>query len=72
MPIFEFVCEKCHHEFEELVLGSNPEVKCPKCHAKKVKKQLSVFGFKSGNTFVASGGPGCPSCSTPTKCNTCH
>ena len=45
MPIFEYVCEQCDHEFEALVYGSGkPE--CPKCHGKKLTAQLSVFAVR--------------------------
>jgi putative FmdB family regulatory protein len=32
MPIFEYVCQQCQHEFETLVFGSD-KAKCPKCHS---------------------------------------
>ena len=72
MPIFEYVCQRCHHQFEELVFGENPKVKCPKCHKSRVTRQLSVFGFKSGSSFVGSGSKGgCGPC-TPSSCSSCH
>lgn len=72
MPIFEYICEKCHHKFEELVMGSDPKVSCPNCRSSRVAKQFSVFGFKSGATFVGSGPKGgCGPC-TSSSCSTCH
>ena len=67
MPIFEYVCEKCDHEFEALVYGSEkPE--CPKCHGKKLTAQLSVFAVAAkGSSSSASASPvsGCGTCGDP-------
>ena len=48
MPIYEYICEKCKHEFEALVrnAGSVPEDGCPKCHSDKLKRKLSTFAAK--------------------------
>lgn len=72
MPIFEYICDSCKHQFEELVFGSESKVSCPKCRKRKVTKQFSVFGFKSGANFVGSGPKGgCGPCSAG-SCSTCH
>jgi len=67
MPIFEYVCEQCDHEFEALVYGSEkPE--CPKCHGKKLTAQLSVFAVAAkGASSSASASPvsGCGTCGDP-------
>ena len=42
MPIFEYTCKECHHQFETLVYGKQ-KAACPKCHATKLEPQLSVF-----------------------------
>jgi putative FmdB family regulatory protein len=64
MPIFEYVCKDCHHEFEALVFGKQ-KAECPKCESKKLEPQLSVFAVsaKSGapSQLSASTGP-CGSC----------
>ena len=65
MPIFEYVCEACDHEFEALVYGSQ-KAACPKCHGKKLVPQLSVFAVasksaSSGASEGAGSGP-CGSC----------
>ncbi|HUO17818.1 MAG TPA: zinc ribbon domain-containing protein [Verrucomicrobiae bacterium] len=65
MPIFEYICKECDHHFEALVYGKEkPE--CPKCHAKKLEPQLSVFAVsaKSSSAFPSSAGP-CGSCGDP-------
>ena len=45
MPIFEYVCKECDHQFEALVYG-NEKAECPKCHSKKLAPQLSVFAVQ--------------------------
>jgi putative FmdB family regulatory protein len=65
LPIYEFKCQKCGSEFEELVFGSSEDVACPKCESSAVERLMSAFAFKSGDKFVAaSGGSGCSSCQT--------
>ncbi len=40
MPIYEYFCHSCDHEFEEIIFGDElPE--CPKCHAEKCQKLIS-------------------------------
>jgi len=67
MPIFEYVCKECQHEFEALVFGKQ-KAECPKCQSKKLEPQLSVFAVaaKSGPTSRRSlpAGP-CGSCGDP-------
>ena len=46
MPIFEYVCKECDHQFEALVYG-NEKAECPKCHSKKLAPQLSVFAVSA-------------------------
>jgi len=64
MPIFEYVCKECQHEFEALVFGKQ-KAECPKCQSKKLEPQLSVFAVpaKTGTTSQRSmpAGP-CGSC----------
>ena len=42
MPVYEFVCQRCRHPFEELVLGSE-RPSCPSCGSAELEKQLSSF-----------------------------
>ncbi len=65
MPIFEYVCQECHHEFEALVFGRD-KAKCPKCASKKLSPQLSVFAVstKATGSPSPSAGP-CGSCGDP-------
>ncbi|MDO9632939.1 MAG: zinc ribbon domain-containing protein, partial [Humidesulfovibrio sp.] len=38
MPIFEYVCQRCKNQFEELVFGQDEEAVCPSCGSTKTKK----------------------------------
>jgi putative FmdB family regulatory protein len=72
VPIYEFACGRCGHEFERLVRATGARVPCPSCGARKVVKKFSVFGSKSGGSFTPSkGGGGCTSCSK-SSCSSCR
>lgn len=45
MPIYEFICNECGQDFEELVLSakSTEGVICPHCHSEQVTKKISLF-----------------------------
>jgi len=59
MPIFEYACKSCDHEFEVLVLGSE-KASCPKCQSKSLSPKLSVFAVSAKAT--ASSGPSMGAC----------
>jgi putative FmdB family regulatory protein len=42
MPLYEYACGKCNHEFEALVFPGDEAVECPKCQARRVERRLSV------------------------------
>jgi putative FmdB family regulatory protein len=71
MPIFEYVCKECDHEFEALVYG-HEEAECPKCRSKKLSQQLSVFAVaaKGASTPTRTAGP-CGSCGDPRGAGAC-
>jgi putative FmdB family regulatory protein len=65
MPIFEYVCQECLHEFEALIFGQN-KAKCPKCASKKLTPQLSVFAVSAkGSASATPATGGCGSCGDP-------
>lgn len=65
MPIFEYVCKECQHEFEALVFGKD-KAECPKCHSKKLQPQLSVFAVSAkASSAAAPSGGACGSCGDP-------
>ena len=46
MPIYEYLCEKCKHEFErEQRITADPIKTCPKCKSRRVKKLISMTSF---------------------------
>lgn len=49
MPIFDFVCAKCRHEFEALVRGGAAAT-CPSCGGTELEKQLSLPALKTEAT----------------------
>lgn len=49
MPLYEYECEKCRHQFEALVLPGI-EAACPECQGRKLKRLLSRFAVSSENT----------------------
>jgi putative FmdB family regulatory protein len=73
MPIFEYVCKECDHEFEALVFGDQ-KASCPKCQSKKLAPQLSVFAVagkrSSGVSAAPAAGP-CGSCGDPRSPGSC-
>jgi putative FmdB family regulatory protein len=67
MPIFEYVCKECQHQFEALVFGKQ-KAACPKCESKKLAPQLSVFALSSKGGATAqpsSSAAPCGSCGDP-------
>ncbi|HZM58394.1 MAG TPA: zinc ribbon domain-containing protein [Vicinamibacterales bacterium] len=71
MPLFEYACKECDHEFETLVRG-NVEPECPSCHSKDLQRRLSVFaahtaGGSSTDTPIGA----CGACGDPRGPGSC-
>jgi len=49
MPIYEYVCDDCGHDFEALVLGSDSPT-CPTCESVALSRKLSLPKVKSAKT----------------------
>jgi putative FmdB family regulatory protein len=63
MPIFEYQCNQCEHEFETLILGSQT-AECPSCGTDKLTKLFSVPAapvMKGGSLPMSS----CPPADAP-------
>ncbi len=71
MPIYDFVCGNCQHEFEDIVVKSEIPA-CPKCAGTNITKKVSApsplktgaFPYKIGPVHAAATMPrrgGCPS-----------
>lgn len=74
MPIFEYECKGCGHQFECLVFGQEMPA-CPDCESTKVCKLMSACGFISkgtgGQTVSSSASSSsCGGC-TATSCSSC-
>lgn len=54
MPIYEYQCTSCHHEFELLVLKTSPVPACPQCNSQNLEQLLSGFAVDSEGTREAS------------------
>jgi len=55
MPIYEYQCDKCGHEFEREQRMADPPVKtCPECKARRVTKLISRSSFvlKGGGWYA--------------------
>ena len=71
MPLHEYRCKQCNHQFEFLAKSSTefPQ-KCPKCGNNNPEKQLSTFnaavpacGYSAGSSCATGS---CPTGSCPT------
>ncbi|MGH7864119.1 MAG: FmdB family zinc ribbon protein, partial [Candidatus Binataceae bacterium] len=46
MPVYEYACGKCGHDFEAEQRITEPPIKtCPRCRARKVKRLISQTSF---------------------------
>ena len=48
MPIFEYACRACGHEFETLVRAADTP-SCARCASPELEKKLSVFAAESNS-----------------------
>jgi putative FmdB family regulatory protein len=69
MPIYEYRCEKCNHEFEELIRNDKQqaELACPQCGHKQVSRKLSVFAAREAQAAPPPAGP-CGQCEQQGGC----
>jgi putative FmdB family regulatory protein len=48
MPLFDFCCRACGHEFEALVRPQDASTpSCPSCHGVDLERQLPTFAVSS-------------------------
>jgi putative FmdB family regulatory protein len=67
MPMYEFSCETCQHQFETLIRNAREEqeVRCPECQSERTHKLISL---PSKPTAATVGGNPCgegPPCGAP-------
>lgn len=49
MPIYEYECRRCGHQFEQLIrTGDTPE--CPSCHGHELERLLSLVAVSDEQT----------------------
>lgn len=47
MPLYEYRCDACEHEFEALQkMSDEPLIHCPACDDAKLRKLVSAAGFR--------------------------
>lgn len=54
MPIYEYRCLGCGHQFELLILKASTPVACPSCATDSVERMLSMFAVSSESSRKAS------------------
>lgn len=64
MPLYEFQCKGCGHEFEDLVLGAATPV-CPSCNGRQLERLLSVFSVNAAADTAVPAAGACGSCGDP-------
>jgi putative FmdB family regulatory protein len=70
MPLFDFVCGRCQHRFEELVAAQEiPE--CPKCHGREVRRELPLFAVSGPSTGESAPAGSCGTCGDPRGPGSC-
>jgi len=60
MPIREYHCSDCHHEFETIEVASSPAAVCESCGGTELERKLSVFASHAGS--AAEPMPPCGPC----------
>ncbi|WP_101757359.1 FmdB family zinc ribbon protein [Oceanicoccus sp. KOV_DT_Chl] len=78
MPIYEYQCPACEHQFEQLQkLSDDPLKDCPSCGKSQLKKLISAAGFrlkgggwyetdfKTGNKKNLAGADSAPKSASP-------
>jgi putative FmdB family regulatory protein len=53
VPIYEYRCEACEHEFEILILGQE-QPECPSCQGQNLERLLSLPRVHSSTTKAMS------------------
>jgi putative FmdB family regulatory protein len=54
MPLYEYRCLGCGHEFELLVPSGSPHAACPSCASESLERMLSTFAVSSDASRRAS------------------
>lgn len=54
MPIYEYRCRGCGHQFEALVRKEDPAPACPSCQSQDLERAISLFAAKSDDRSQAA------------------
>lgn len=46
MPLYDFVCTRCEHEFEDVTAPDAASPACPACESTETERQLAAPGIK--------------------------
>ncbi len=66
MPIYDFSCEQCQHEFEDIVVKDVMPT-CPRCASKKIIKKVSAPSPLKTGAFPYKVGPVHPVMNMPKR-----
>ncbi len=69
MPLYEYACLECGHEFDKLRRASEADspVACPECNAENARRMISVFSAHHSGGAIAGAGSSC----SATSCASC-
>ena len=71
MPIYEYECRDCRHDFELLVHAGTSPV-CPTCRSVSLQKRISAFAVGGGSAATAASAPqACGTCGDPRGARAC-
>jgi|CXWL01.1.fsa_nt_gi putative FmdB family regulatory protein len=65
MPIYEYLCDACGHEYEHFAksMSDADPLQCPQCKGKDLRKKLSLFASAPGGSqSVRPSQGGCGRC----------
>jgi putative FmdB family regulatory protein len=51
VPVYEYICKSCKHEFEALVRGGSAPL-CPSCQSSELEKLMSLPSVRSDSTHA--------------------
>ena len=70
MPIYEYACRACGHEFETLVRAAETP-SCANCSSAELDKKLSVFAAQTAGSQPALAAGPCGTCGDPRGPGSC-